>query len=39
MVEAGIPVRAVLKSCMVGGWEACEGDRCGIQFDWFEDDV
>ncbi|CAG9942480.1 unnamed protein product [Clonostachys rosea f. rosea IK726] len=37
MIEAGIPVGDVLKSCTVGGWEACGGDLCGRQFGWFEE--
>lgn len=36
MVEAGLPLEAVLEACFVGGWEACGGDLCGMRFGWFE---
>lgn len=36
MIEAGMPLEDALESCMVGGWEACGGDWCGIKFGWIE---
>ncbi|GME31794.1 Amidohydrolase 1 [Neofusicoccum parvum] len=36
MIEAGMKVEDALESCMVGGWEACGGDWCGVKFGWFE---
>lgn len=37
MAGAGVPLVDVLEACLVGGWEACGGDRCGVRFGWFEE--
>ncbi|OMP87534.1 hypothetical protein BK809_0007621 [Diplodia seriata] len=36
LIEAGMPLEDALESCMVGGWEACGGDWCGVKFGWLE---
>ena len=37
MVQAGLPIEAVLEACTIGGWESCGGDKCGFKFGWFEE--
>jgi imidazolonepropionase-like amidohydrolase len=39
MMESGIPLESVLEACMIGGWDACGGDLCGVRFGWFEKGV
>lgn len=39
MVEAGVPLEAVLEACSVGGWESVGGDLCGLRFGWFDEGV